>query len=171
MKNKYKLINGKWKIAQAFTPEEKVDTPQYDDASSWYNPASWFGGEDYTSIRAYAGAHGLNKAINLLKDVYGPNFEGEGRLITHLRGLSQVYKYVDDDFPTQINHIIEDLLEVKETNLNVIKELERTQQDGARRSELETEGPSSSQQRGTRPGKPGQSGQNRQPSSGFGDFS
>jgi hypothetical protein len=171
MKNKYKLINGNWKIAQSFTAEEGVSTPQYDDASSWYNPASWFGGEDYTSIRAYAGSNGLDSAIKLLQDVYGTNFEGEGRLIKHLRDLSKVYRYVDDDFPTQINHIIEDLLEVKEINLNVINELRRTQQDAASNRNLETEGPSSAQQRGTRPGKPGQSGQNRQTSSGFGDFS
>lgn len=151
MKNKYYIEKGFWKVAQTFDQESKVNTNSYD--------GSWWTGANYTPIRSYIQGNGIEKAKALLQNAYGPDLKGEGQLIKNLRALAQIYKHIDDDFPGNINNIIEDLYEVREENINVIKEMTDAQQ-AAQNAERTTQDlgsltPSSNSQQsgsGTSPG-------------------
>jgi|LakMenEpi03Aug12_release.lakeMendotaPanAssembly.Ray.scaffolds.fasta_scaffold106319_7 hypothetical protein len=103
--DKYVIENGEWKTKTAQAE------PEYEDAG-------WFSTND-SALRQLS----VEAAEKYMKLVYGDNFEGEGPWVQYLKNTINIFQYVDADYSANINATIEDLMEVREFNIELLNKM------------------------------------------------
>ena len=103
--DKYVIENGEWKTKTAQAE------PEYEDAG-WFTT-------NHSALRQL----GVEAAEKYMKLVYGDNFEGEGPWVQYLKNTINIFQYVDADYSANINATIEDLMEVREFNIELLNKM------------------------------------------------